>query len=177
MLIDIRARQEKAQWQYLLEKIKACALKATDEDTATSLWAKEGGLPKGIDTQALETFWQQGPSEGNEEQLREACIALEIFGEIESPAGDKKARMNYQMKRLVEGMGSQQAQPEHALQNSINDFIALHPSTDWTERFCSGSGKNQGLGGANSRNYHPIGLADRQRCRRSRIRSNRLFWA
>jgi len=141
--IDIRSRQEKAQWQYLLEKIKACALKTTDEDTATSLWAKEGGLPKGIDTQALETFWQQGPSEGNEEQLREACIALEIFGEIESPAGDKKARMNYQMKRLVEGMGSQQAQPEHALQNSINDFIALHPSTDWTERFCSGVEKTR----------------------------------
>jgi exonuclease SbcC len=135
--VNIRARQEKAQWQYLLEKIKACALKSTDEDTATSLWAKEGELPKGIDTQALETFWQQGPSEGNEEPLRDACIALEIFGEIESPDGDKKARMNYQMKRLVEGMGSQQAQPEHALQTSINDFIALHPTTDWTERFCS----------------------------------------
>ncbi len=141
--IDIRARQEQAQWQYLLGRIKACALKATDEDTATSLWAKEGGLPKGIDTEALETFWQQGPAEGNEEQLREACIALEIFGEIESPAGDKKARMAYQMKRLVEGMGSQQAQPEHALQNFINDFIALHPSTDWTERFCSGVEKTR----------------------------------
>jgi len=45
--------------------------------------------------------------------------------------------MNYQMKRLVEGMGSQQAQPENALQVSINDFIALYPSSGWTERFCS----------------------------------------
>ncbi len=134
---DIRIRQEQAQWQSLLDKIKACALKPTDEDTATSLWAKEGDLPKGIDSQALESFWQQGPSEGNEEQLREACIALEIHGEIESPAEDKKARMNYQMKRLVEGMGSRQAQPEHSLQLSINDFISLHPSSDWTERFCS----------------------------------------
>jgi len=141
---DIRARQEQAQWQNLLEKIKACALKTTDEDTATSLWANEGGLPKGIDTQALESFWNQGPSEGKEEQLREACIALEIHGEIESPAGDKKARMAYQMKRLVEGMGSHQAQPEHTLQDSINDFIALHPSSDWSERFCSVVEKTRG---------------------------------
>ena len=135
---DIRARQEQAQWHYLLEKIKACAQKSTDEDTAVSLWAKQGELPKGIDAQALESFWHQGPGEGNEEQLREACIALEILGEIESPAEDKKARMNYQMKRLVEGMGSQQAQPENALQVSINDFIALYPSSGWTERFCAG---------------------------------------
>jgi exonuclease SbcC len=134
---DFRIGQEQAQWQSLLDKIKACALKPTDEDTATSLWAKEGDLPKGIDSQTLESFWQQGPSEGNEEQLREACIALEIHGEIESPAEDKKARMNYQMKRLVEGMGSRQAQPEHSLQLSINDFISLHPSSNWTERFCS----------------------------------------
>ena len=135
---DIRARQEQARWQYLLEKIKACALKTMDENTAISLWAKEGELPKGIDTQALETFWHQGPCDGNEEQLREACIALEIFGEIESPAEEKKARMNYQMKRLVEGMGSQQVQPENALQVCINDFIALYPSSGWSERFCSG---------------------------------------
>ena len=138
VVIDIRARQEQARWQYLLEKIKACALKTMDENTAIGLWAKEGELPKGIDTQALESFWSQGPCDGNEEQLREACIALEIFGEIESPAEDKKARMNYQMKRLVEGMGSQQVQPENALQVCINNFIALYPSSGWAERFCSG---------------------------------------
>jgi hypothetical protein len=141
---DVRARQEQAQWQSLLEKIKACALKTTDENTAASLWAKEGDLPKGIDSQALESFWNQGPSEGKEEQLREACIALEIHGEIESPVEDKKARMAYQMKRLVEGMGSHQAQPENSLQDSINDFIGLHPSADWTERFCSVVEKTRG---------------------------------
>jgi hypothetical protein len=70
--------------------------------------------------------------------LREACIALEILGEIESPAEDKKARMNYQMKRLVEGMGGQQVQAENALQVCINDFIALYPSSGWAERFCAG---------------------------------------
>jgi len=141
---DIRARLEQAQWQHLLDKIKACALKTTDETTATSLWDKEGELPKGIDTQALESFWRQGPGEGNEEQLREACIALEIHGEIESPAEDKKARMNYQMKRLVEGMGSHQAQPEHSLQDSINAFIALCPSSVWADRFCSSVEKIRG---------------------------------
>ncbi len=139
----IRARQVQAQWQSLLQKIKACALKTTDADTAASLWTSAGELPKGIDTQALESFWQQGPSAGKEEQLREACIALEILGKIESPDEDKKARMNYQMKRLVEGMGSQLAPPEHALQDSINDFIALHPSSGWAERFCSGVEKTR----------------------------------
>jgi exonuclease SbcC len=134
---DIRAGQLKAQWQFLIEKINACALKSTDKKKATSLWEKEGALPKGIDNQALESFWDEGPTGGDEDQLREACIALEIFAEIESPTEDKKARMNYQIKRLVEGMGSHQAQAENALQDSINDFIDLHPSSGWVDRFCS----------------------------------------
>ena len=134
---EMRIHQQQAQWSRLFEKFTACASKTTDEKTASSLWDKEGDLPKGIDTQALESFWDQGPAKGNDEQLREACIALEIFAEIESPAEDKKARMDYQMKRLVEGMGSHQAQTEHALQDAINDFIALRPSAGWVDRFCS----------------------------------------
>ncbi len=134
----IRARQEQARWQQLLERIRACALKTTDTDAATTFWAKESELPKGIDRQALESFWQDGPAEGNEEKMLEACIALEILGEIESPVEDKEARMNYQMKRLLEGMGSQQVPAADALQVSINQFISLHPSSRWTERFCSG---------------------------------------
>ncbi len=140
---DIRTRQEQAQWQHLLERIRACAAKTTDVDAATTLWAQEVNLPKGIDKQALESFWQDGPSEGNEEQWLEACIALEIFGGIESPVEDKEARMNYQMKRLLEGIGSQQTPAEDALQVSINHFVALHPPSHWTERFCAGVEKTR----------------------------------
>ena len=137
----IRIQLEQACWQRLLEKIRACALQTTDKKTAKGLWQEQGDLPQGIDTGGLKAFWQRGPIGENDEQLREACIALEVFGEIESPAGDKEARMRYQMQRLVEGMGSHQAQPEHALQDSINDFVALCPSSVWAERFCSGVDK------------------------------------
>jgi exonuclease SbcC len=140
---DIRVRQEQAAWQRLQEKIKACALKATDEKTASQLWQQAAGLPKGIDAEALEAFWQQGPGNIDDEQLREACIALEILGGIDSPEEDKKARMNYQMRQLVEGMGNRKALSEQSLLNSINDFVALRPSNNWAERFCAGVGKTR----------------------------------
>jgi exonuclease SbcC len=140
---NIRARQEQAVWQRLQEKIKACALKATDEKTASQLWQQEAALPKGIDAEALEAFWQQGPGNIDDEQLREACIALEILGGIDSPEDDKEARMNYQMRQLVEGMGNRKELSEQSLLNSINDFVALRPSNNWAERFCAGVGKTR----------------------------------
>ena len=141
---DIRVRQEQAVWQHLLDKIRACSLKAADEKSASKLWQQEGGLPKGIDAEALEAFWQQGPGDIDDGQLREACIALEILGEIDSPDEDKKARMNYQMQQLVEGMGSRNEPPELSLLTSINDFIALRPANNWAERFCAGVEKTRG---------------------------------
>ncbi|MBV1932532.1 MAG: DUF349 domain-containing protein [Porticoccaceae bacterium] len=133
---QIRAKREQANWDYLSEKIRACTLKNTDPDTANELWQQQGELPKGIDKKSLEIFWQQGPSSDSDEQLREACIALEIFGELESPAEDKTARMNYQMQRLVKGAGKQTGQATQTLQSNINDFIGLRPASDWAQRFC-----------------------------------------
>lgn len=137
LALEIRGRQEQAGWNRLLEKINACALKTADEETAAGLWHKSGDLPKGIDTEALEAFWQQGPSDGDEEPLREACIALEILAGIDSPVADKKARMNYQMRRLAAGMGRRGNQPEPALEERINALIALRPSVEWAARFCA----------------------------------------
>ncbi len=137
LALEIRGRQEQAGWTRLLEKINACAVKTADEETAAGLWHKPGDLPEGIDAQALETFWQQGPSDGGEEQLREACIALEILAGIDSPAADKKARMNYQMRRLAAGMGRRNNQPEPALEERINAFITLRPVAGWAARFCA----------------------------------------
>ncbi len=140
---DIRARQEQAGWQRLMDKIKACSQKTTDEKTASKLWQQEGGLPKGIDAEALEAFWQQGPGDIGDEQLREACIALEILGGIDSPDEDKEARMKYQMQQLVEGMGSRKEPPEQSQLTRINDFIALRPANSWAERFCAGVEKTR----------------------------------
>lgn len=133
---QIRAKREQANWNYLSDKIRACSLKNTDPDTANALWQQQGELPKGINTEILEAFWQQGPSSDSDEQLREACIALEIFGELESPAEDKTARMNYQMQQLVKGAGKQTPQATQTLQSNINDFIGLRPASDWAQRFC-----------------------------------------
>ena len=134
----IRKRQEQEGWQRLLDKMKACALKVHDEKKAVGLWQQESVLPKGIEGEALESFWQQGPGETSEQTQQEACIALEILIEIESPAEDKDARMAYQMRRLVEGMGSGPTDSEQQLLKSINDFVAMRPSAEWLERFCRG---------------------------------------
>ena len=89
----------------MADKIQACALKNTNHDTALALWQQQGDLPRGINTDALEAFWQQGSASTSDEQFREACIALEVFGELESPAEDKAARMAYQMQGLVKAKG------------------------------------------------------------------------
>ena len=71
-------------------------------------------------------------------EQQEACIALEIHIEVDSPPEDKDARMAYQMKRLVEGMGSGQTDDALRLLELINEFIAMRPSSEWLERFSQG---------------------------------------
>jgi hypothetical protein len=133
-----RALEKQQSWRHLQEKMQACALKAADEEAAAELWQNKGAIPGGIDAAALEAWWQEGSGqESNEEEVREFCIAMEILHDMESPADDKEARMAYQMKRLVEGMGAQQADKKGQLLNLINQFIALRPAAEWVERFCS----------------------------------------
>ena len=47
--------------------------------------------------------------------------------------------MAYQMQRLVEGMGSANAlgSQEEQLLEQVNGFIAMRPTAEWVERFCS----------------------------------------
>ncbi len=138
---DLRAGQEKDRWQHLLQRMKACSLKLLDEKQALTLWQQESEIPKGIDTAALENFWQQGPDDAADAELQEACIALEILIEVESPPEDKDARMAYQMKRLVEGIGSGQTDSAQGLLDMINEFIGMRPSSEWLERFSQGLDK------------------------------------
>jgi hypothetical protein len=134
-----RKRKEQSRWPCLLDRIRACALKTDDEEKATGLWARDGDIPKGIDEDALNSYWQLGPAEDTpEERLREACIALEVLAGMDSPPEDKEARMAYQMQRLVEGMGSGRADGHQQLLGQINDFLSLRPPAAWAERFCQG---------------------------------------
>ena len=100
---------------------------------------KDGDIPKGIETEALEAWWEQGSDEKRpENDLLDACIGIEILASVDSPAKDKKARMAYQMQRLVEGMGSGQGDSQQRLLEQVNGFIAMRPPREWVERFCAG---------------------------------------
>lgn len=134
----LRKQKEQLGWQQLTQNIRACALKVEDGKKAGTLWQDSAELPKGLESALLESFRDQGPGETGPDALREACIALEVLFEKESPAEDKQARMAYQMKRLVEGMGGQQAvDRDQQLLEHINRFIGLRPSPEWAERFCT----------------------------------------
>ena len=135
----LRALKEQQRWPRLLDRMQACVLKAEDEEKATELWLKDGDLPRGIETAGLEAWWEQGPDDKRpENELLDACIGIEILAGVDSPAEDKKARMAYQMQRLVEGMGGGLSDPEERLLEQVNGFIAMRPPGAWLERFCAG---------------------------------------
>lgn len=134
---ELRKRKLQERWPRLLNKMRACGLKADDAEKASELWGEGDDLPRGIDSAALETWWKEGVDDGiSEDSLREACIALEIHLEQDSPPEDKEARMAYQMKRLVEGMGSRQADNTERRLQLVNEFIAMRPPAQWADRFC-----------------------------------------
>jgi len=130
-----RKRQAEEQWQRLLDRMHACAIKSEDPDKAATLWGDDDGLPNGIDGAALEAWWQNGPGDSDAETLRTACIAIEVLAGIDSPPEEKQSRMAYQMQRLVEGMGSGQGDSRERLLEQINGFTALRPSGEWLRRF------------------------------------------
>lgn len=130
-----RKLKEQRGWDMLTQCIRASAVNSADSDEAN--WQDLEQLPRGIDVPVLETFRAEGPGDISEDELREACIALEVLFEKDSPAEDKQARMAYQMKRLVEGMGGQQAvNADEQLLDAINRFMQMKPGPEWAERFC-----------------------------------------
>lgn len=138
---NLRQSQAKASWTNLLELLKAAAAgnpsaRGDGDADGQSLPASDP-LPKGIDTAGLTRFLQQGPGNTADEAIREACIALEVLTETESPTQDKQARMNYQMQRLVKGIGRADANIEQSLLARINEFIAMRPGPHWTQRYCA----------------------------------------
>jgi hypothetical protein len=137
-----RKRHEREQWQRLRDRMRACASKAEDPDQAAVLWGEDGDLPKGIDGEALEAWWNEEPRRPDDEACRTACIAIEVLAGMDSPPEDKQARMAYQMQRLVHGMGrgmgSGLGDAEERLLDQINGFVALRPSSQWLGRFFNG---------------------------------------
>lgn len=114
-------------------------MKTDDTAKAETLWGRgTDGLPKYIDAEALDAWWRDGVGNAEEAACREACIALEVLAGMESPPEDKEARMAYQMKRLVEGMGGGSVDRNEQLAELINGFLELRPQPHWVDRFCQG---------------------------------------
>ena len=137
----VRLKKDQAIWDELLESLKACATEPDSKRQASEFPEQYQAAPKGVDAAAIQAFWQQGPDEKASDAHRDACIRLEILGEIDSPAADKKARMNLQMQRLVQGLGSQIVDQPKAELDCINEFIALRPTADWIDRFWTSLGQ------------------------------------
>jgi len=129
-----RKRHAEEQWQRLVDRMQACALKPDDPDKAAALWGDDGDLPKGIDGEALEAWWNEGSGIPDEDACRTACIAIEVLAGVDSPPEDKDARMAYQMQRLVEGMGSGAVDKGEQRLRLINRFLGLRADA-WTARF------------------------------------------
>ncbi|HKX55940.1 MAG TPA: DUF349 domain-containing protein, partial [Xanthomonadales bacterium] len=133
-----RKQAEKRAWVNLADILLACSSVSDASGPDPIADAVIDTLPKGIDTLRLREFLRAGPAEANDAVCQQACIALEVFAEIESPIEDKQARMKYQLGRLTQGLGHQAVEPGQELIRQINAFIVLRPARQWVDRFCAG---------------------------------------
>lgn len=137
------AKQAKKQqaWITLADRLTAISLKASDADQAESLFkadATDLKLPKGIDSALVEAKWNSTAENSADisttDELRDACIALEIAAELESPAQDQQARMAYQVKRLAQGLG-QVGSLQQQITDSVHHWLTLNADHDWQQRY------------------------------------------
>lgn len=137
------AQQAKKQqtWITLTDRLMAISLKASDAQQAEALYKADSSelkLPKGIDRALVESKWNSvadnSTENSAEDELREACIALEIAAEMESPAQDQQARMAYQVKRLAQGLG-QAGSLQQQINDSVSHWLTLNADQAWQQRY------------------------------------------
>lgn len=135
---DAKVAKKQQAWNTLADKLLAISLKATDAAQADSLYKADDTelkLPHGIDSMLVESKWQASPSvQGDSNALRDACIALEIAAELESPAEDQQARMAYQVQRLAQGLG-QAGSLQQQIIASVSQWLALNANPSWQQRY------------------------------------------
>jgi exonuclease SbcC len=139
---DKVAKKQQA-WITLTDKLSAISLKAQNTEQADALYkadATDFKLPKGIDKSLVESKWKDVSAEqsstelSNSDALRDACIALEIAAELESPAEDQRARMAYQVQRLAQGLG-QTGSLQQQINDSVSQWLALNADQAWQQRY------------------------------------------
>ena len=131
------ARKQQA-WITLTDRLLAISLKSSDAEQAATLYKADEAdlkLPQGIDKSQFESKWNEAPAEmSNTDELRDACIALEIAAELQSPAEDQQARMAYQVQRLAQGLG-QAGNLQQQISDSVNQWLTLNADQAWQQRY------------------------------------------
>jgi exonuclease SbcC len=135
------AKKQQA-WITLTDKLSAISIKAQDFNQAYALYQAEATdlkLPKGIDKSLVESKWNETSADistelSSSDVLRDACIALEIAAELESPTEDQRARMAYQVQRLAQGLGQTESLQQQ-INNSVSQWLILNADQSWQQRY------------------------------------------
>ena len=135
---EAKVAKKQQAWVILADKLTAISIKASDTVQAESLYKAdetELKLPQGIDKSLLESKWNENSTElSNSDDLRNACIALEIAAELPSPAEDQQARMAYQVQRLAQGLG-QSGSLQQQICDSVSQWLTLSADPTWQQRY------------------------------------------
>ena len=131
------AKKQQA-WVTLADRLLAISLKSSNAEEAAKLYKADVTdlkLPQGIDKSLLENKWNETPAElSNTDALRDACIALEITAELQSPVEDQQARMAYQVQRLAQGLG-QAGNLQQQINDSVSLWLTLNADQAWQQRY------------------------------------------
>jgi uncharacterized protein DUF349 len=125
-----RVRAYRAAFAHEVDESERDALKQAAEDfiATVSQWPK-GGL------EAVKKSLAQaaaGDFEANETVLRTLCIRAEILTDLPTPPEDQTLRREYQVQRLVQGMGQGITADEKQLDAMTIEWIGIGPTDDVT---------------------------------------------
>jgi hypothetical protein len=125
-----RVRAYRAAFAREVDESERDALKQAAEDfiATVSQWPK-GGL------EAVKKSLAQaaaGDFEANETVLRTLCIRAEILTDLPTPPEDQTLRREYQVQRLIQGMGQGITADEKQLDAMTIEWIGIGPTDDAT---------------------------------------------
>ena len=136
--VQTKLAKNKLVWTVLADKLMAISSKASNLSQAETLYQADNNdikLPQGIEKSLVESKWADEDNElSNTDDLRNACISLEIAAELESPTEDQQARMAVQVQRLAQGLG-QAGSLQQQVTSSVNQWLSLNADQVWQQRY------------------------------------------
>ena len=125
-----RVRTYRAAFAREVDESERDALKQAAEDfiATVSQWPKGGleAVKKSLAQAAVGDF------EANETVLRTLCIRAEILTDLPTPPEDQTLRREYQVQRLIQGMGQGITADEKQLDAMTIEWIGIGPTDDAT---------------------------------------------